>query len=108
MAWIRIPDKTRVRHRLDNAQGVVDGLTELVVGPKRNPDMRTQYRLNTGDPQRMLIAEEDVLIVLDNQGLVMMEKESELYRRDVTARLRLAFGDERFCPSNPTKVEKKK
>jgi len=107
MAWMRIPDKTKVRHRLDNTQGVVDGLTELVLGPKRNPDMRTQYRLNMGVPQRVLVAEDDLLIVLDDQGLVMMEKESELYRRDVTARLRLAFADERFCPSTPTKAENK-
>jgi hypothetical protein len=107
MSWTRIPDKTKVQHRLDNTQGVVDGLTDLVLGPKRNPDRRTQYRLNVGVPQRVLVAEDDLLIVLDDQGLVMMEKESELYRRDVTARLRLAFAEERFCLYKATKGENK-
>jgi hypothetical protein len=97
MDWIRIPDKTKVRHKLDDAQGVVEGLTELVAGPKRNPDMRTQYRLNVGKPQRTLAAEEDLLILLDDEGLVMMEKETELYRRDITERLRTAFSENRFC-----------
>ena len=48
--WVRIPDGTKVRFREDGREGTVDGLTELVVGPRRNPDSRTQYRINVGIP----------------------------------------------------------
>ena len=36
--WVRIPDGTKVRFREDGREGIIDGLTELVVGPRRNPD----------------------------------------------------------------------
>lgn len=97
MEWTRIPDKTKVRTRLDNRLGTVDGLTEMVLGPKRNPDRRTQYRLYVGKPQRELVAEEDLLILVDDEGLVMMDKENVSYRRDITERLRAAFQADRFC-----------
>jgi hypothetical protein len=97
MDWTRIPDKTKVRHRLDDNLGTVDGLTEVVLGPKRNPDRRTQYRIYVGKPQRLLAAEEDLLILLDEEGLVMMDKETASYRRDITERLRAAFQEDRFC-----------
>ena len=42
--WVRIPDGTKVRFREDGREGIIDGLTELVVGPGRNPDSRTQYQ----------------------------------------------------------------
>ena len=45
-ACVRIPDGTRVWLREVRQKGVVDGLTELIVGPGRNLDGRTQYRLN--------------------------------------------------------------
>ena len=35
------------QHRLDGQKGI-DGLTEIVNGPSRNPDGRTQYRINVG------------------------------------------------------------
>ena len=38
--WIRLPNGTKVRHRSEGTDGVVDGLTEIVVGPGRNPDGR--------------------------------------------------------------------
>jgi hypothetical protein len=69
--------------------------------------MRTQYRLKMGIPQRILIAEEDLLIVLDDDGLVMMVKEPELYRREVTARLRSAFAEECFCSSKSARQQNK-
>lgn len=95
--WVRIPDKTRVRHRLEDHQGAVDGLTEIVTGPKRNPDGRTLYRIDVGQPQRLLAAEEDLVILLDDENLIMMKKEKTEYRRGMTERLRGAFQEDRFC-----------
>ena len=31
--WVRIPDGTKVRFREDGREGIIDGLTELVVAP---------------------------------------------------------------------------
>ncbi len=95
--WVRIPDKTTVRHRLEAHQGAVDGLTEIVTGPKRNPDGRTQYRIDVGQPQRLLAAEEDLVILLDDENLIMMNKEKIEYRRGMTERLRGIFREDRFC-----------
>lgn len=94
--WVRIPNKTKVRHRLENHQGAVDGLTEIVTGPKRNPDGRTQYRIDVGQPLRLLAAEEDLVILLDDEDLIMMEKEKVEYRRGITERLRGLFREDRF------------
>jgi len=94
--WIRIPDGTRVRHRSEAYEGTVDGLTELVSGTERNPDGRTQYRIKIGDTTRLLVSEHHLNIVLDNKALVLLGRESELYRRSVTDRLRAAFSDDRF------------
>ncbi|MGH7227679.1 MAG: hypothetical protein ACREIH_00580 [Nitrospiraceae bacterium] len=99
--WVRIPDKTTVRHRLDDHQGAVDGLTEIVTGPKRNPDGRTQYRIDVGQPQRLLAAEEDLVILLDDEDLIMMNKEKIEYRRGMTERLRGVFREDRFCRATP-------
>lgn len=94
--WIRIPDGTKVRLREGGQQGVIDGLTELVVGPARNPDGKTQYRLNVGDPERMLVTEDALLMLIDADGLVLMLKQKVDYRRLVTERLRSEFPAERF------------
>lgn len=94
--WVRIPDKTKVRYRNSAQQGTVEGLTEIVTPGKRNPDGRTQYRVNVGEPQRMLVAEDDLLILVDREGIVMMEKENADYRRDITTRLKTAFQQDRF------------
>lgn len=94
--WRRIPDGTRVRLRENAQEGVIDGLTELVVGPGRNPDGRTQYRINLGDPDRMLVAEDALLILVDAEGLVLMLKEKVDYRRLVTEQLRGGFSADRF------------
>src|SRR5437867_11305195 len=95
--WVRIPDKTKVQYRLEDHRGAVDGLTEIVTGPKRNPDGRTQYRINVGQPQRLLAAEEDLVILLDDEDLIMMNKEKIEYRRGMTERLRGIFREDRFC-----------
>jgi hypothetical protein len=97
--WKRIPDGIRVRLRENTQEGVIDGLTELVIGPARNPDGRTQYRVNFGQPERMLLAEEALVIVIDEEGLVLMRKEKTDYRRLVTEQLRAGFSKDRFVRS---------
>ena len=94
--WIRIPDGTRVRHRSEAYEGVIDGLTEIVSGSERNPDGKTQYRVNVGDSTRLLVSEHHLNILLDNKHLVLLARESELYRRSVTDRLRAVFSEDRF------------
>jgi hypothetical protein len=94
--WVRIPDGTRVRHRSEAYEGVIDGLTEIVSGSERNPDGKTQYRVNVGESTRLLVSEHHLNILLDNKQLVLLARESELYRRSVTNRLRAAFSEDRF------------
>ena len=98
--WIRIPDGTRVRHRSEGYEGVIDGLTELVSGSERNPDGKTQYRVNVGDSTRVLVSEEHLNILLDNKHLVLLVREPELYRRSVTDRLRAVFSEDRFVTAS--------
>jgi hypothetical protein len=94
---MRIPDGTKVRLCEGGQEGVIDGLTELVVGPGRNPDGRTQYRLNVGDQERMLVAQEALLVLIDADGVVLMEKKQNVdYRRLVTERLRAELSADRF------------
>lgn len=95
-SWVRIPDGTRVKHRHEGHEGVIDGLTEIVTGPHRNPDGRTQYRVNIGDPTRQLVTEDDLCILLDHDDLVIMGRQKEPYRRCVTESLRSVFAEDRF------------
>jgi hypothetical protein len=95
-AWVRIPDGTKVRHRHSNLEGFIDGLTEIVSGPNRNPDRRTQYRINVGTDTRTLLAEDELALFLDKEGLVIMAREKAPFRQVVTDRLRGAFPDDRF------------
>jgi hypothetical protein len=97
--WVRIPDGTRVKRRHENQEGVIDGLTELVTGPDRNPDGKTQYRMNTGAPTRELITEDNLCILLDGDDLVIMLRQKEPYRRCVTEQLRGVFAADRFVKS---------
>lgn len=94
--WVRIPDGTRVRHRSEAYEGVIDGLTEIVSGSERNPDGKTQYRVKVGDGVRLLVSEDHLNILLDDKNLVVLARESELYRRSVTDRLRAVFLEDRF------------
>jgi hypothetical protein len=96
--WIRIPDGTRVRHRSEAYDGVIDGLTEIVSGSERNPDGKTQYRVNVGDSTRLLASEDHLNILLDSNSLVLLGREKEMYRRCITERLRSAFAEDRFIP----------
>ena len=94
--WVRIPDGTKVRFREDGREGIIDGLTELVVGPGRNPDSRTQYRINVGDPDRILAIEDDLIVLTDADGIVLMVKQKGEYRRVVTQQLQAVFAADRF------------
>jgi hypothetical protein len=94
--WVRIPDGTKVRFREDGREGIVDGLTELVVGSRRNPDSRTQYRINVGDPDRTLAVEDDLLVLTDEDGVVLMVKQKGEYRRVITQQLQAVLATDRF------------
>lgn len=94
--WVRIPNGIKVRHRSEAYDGIIDGLTEIVSGPDRNPDGKTQYRVNVGDSTRLLVSEDHLNILLDNKNLVLVGRESELYRQSVTNRLRAVFPEDRF------------
>lgn len=94
--WMRIPDGTKVRLCEGGQEGVIDGLTELVVGSGRNPDGRTQYRLNVGDHARMLVAQEALFLLTDADGIVLMHKQNIEYRRIVTEQLRAVLSADRF------------
>jgi hypothetical protein len=48
--WTQIPNGTKVRLADGGMKGVIDGLTELVMGALRNPDGRSQYRVNVAAP----------------------------------------------------------
>jgi len=97
--WVRIPDGTRVKHRHEGQEGVIDGLTEFVTGPDRNPDGKTQYRMNIGTPTRQLVTENDLCILLGVDNLVIMVRQKEPYRRCVTEQLRGWFAADRFMKS---------
>ena len=101
--WIRIPDGTKVRHRVEAYDGIIDGLTELVTGPQRNPDGRTQYRINVGDSTRRLVSEDNLNILLDVDDLVILDREKKDYRQFITDRLHMVFAEDRFVSVNPVK-----
>lgn len=98
-AWVRIPDGIRVKHRHEGLEGVIDGLTEIVVGADRNPDGRTQYRMNIGVATRRLVVEDDLCILIDDENLVIMLRHKAAYRRSVTEQLHGLLADDRFIKS---------
>ena len=95
--WYRIPNGTKVRHRMGGDEGVIDGLTEIVQGTNLNADGRTQYRVHVAATSQVkLAADVDLLFLKDADGLVMMLREKIDYRRYVTERLHGVFSDDRF------------
>jgi hypothetical protein len=109
--WVRIPDGTKVRHRSEAYDGVIDGLTEIVSGTERNPDGKTQYRVKMADSTRMLVSEHHLNILIDKKNLVLVGRESELYRQCTTDRLRAVFATDRFVEIDhpgPDSLRKKK
>jgi hypothetical protein len=94
--WLRIPNGTKVRHRLEGYEGSIDGLTEIVQGSSLNPDGKTQYRVYAGTPARKLVAEQDLLILAGQDGLVIIDKASAEYRTHITGQLHETFKDDRF------------
>ena len=97
--WTRLPKGTKVRLVEGGQEGLIDGMTELVVGPGRNPDGRTQYRLNVGDQSRLLAGQDDLAVLTDKEGLVLIERQSIEYRRLVTDQLRSELASDRFVAS---------
>jgi hypothetical protein len=94
--WVRIPNGTRVRHRSEAYEGIIDGLTEIVSGSERNPDGKTQYRVKVEEGTRLLVPEQHLNILTDANQLVLIGRESELYRRSLTDRLRAVLPEDRF------------
>ena len=99
-AWVRIPDGTKVKHRHEGHIGFIDGLTEIVTGPNRNPDGKTQYRMNIGAPDRQLVTESDLSILIDDEDLVIMLRQKAPYRRAVTQSLHSVLAPDRFVKLN--------
>ena len=97
--WTRFPNGTKVRLLEGGQVGIIDGLTELVVGPGRNPDGRTQYRLNVGDGSRLLAGQCELTVLTDNDGLVLIVRQTIEYRRIVTDQLRAELTRDRFVAS---------
>jgi len=97
--WTRFPNGTKVRLLEGGQEGLIDGLTELVVGPGRNPDGRTQYRLNVGDGSRLLAGQCELTVLTDNDGLVLIARQTIEYRRIVTDQLRAELTRDRFVAS---------
>lgn len=94
--WVRIPNGTRVRHRSEAYEGIIDGLTEIVSGSERNPDGKTQYRVKVEGGTRLLVPEQYLNVLIDTNQLVLIGRESELYRRSLTDRLRAVLPEDRF------------
>lgn len=94
--WVKIPDSTKVRFREEGREGIIDGLTELVVGPGRNPDSRTQYRVSVGIHDRALAIEECLLVLNDQEGVVHTVRPKGEYRRVITLQLRAVLVADRF------------
>ena len=69
----------------------------MVVGPGRNPDTRTQYRINVGDPNRTPAIEDDLVVLTDEDGAVLEVKQKGKYRRMVTQELQAVLAADRFC-----------
>jgi hypothetical protein len=97
--WMRIPDGTRVHLSEGNQEGIVVGLTECVVGSGRNPDGRTQYRIDVGESVRLLVAQDALLVLTDRDGVVLMRKENLEYRQIVTDWMRAQL------PTNQFRIE---
>ena len=47
---MKVPNGMKVRFFKDECEGIIDELTELVVGLGHNSDSRPQYRITAGDP----------------------------------------------------------
>jgi hypothetical protein len=59
-------------------------------------------------PYRRLAAEDDLLIVVDDEGLVIMKKQSTEYRRHVTERLHGALSNDRFVTLDKQQTQEEK
>jgi hypothetical protein len=67
--------------------------------PWPNPDNLTQYRINLGEFDRTLAIEHDLLVLTDVDGVALMVKQRDEYRRvvtQVTQQLQAVFTADRF------------
>lgn len=95
--WLRLPNGTKVRHREEGYEGIIDGVTEIVdKGAILNPDHKSQYRVHVGEPQRKLAGEDELLIMSDREGLMMIGKQPAGYRKQVTEWFRSRYSEEKF------------
>jgi len=94
--WVRILDGTKVRFREDRREGIINGLTKLDMGPCRNSDSRAQCRINIGDSDWTLALEDDLLVLTDVDGVVLMVKQQGEYCRVATQHLQAAFAADQF------------
>ncbi|MBK8277046.1 MAG: hypothetical protein IPK92_14795 [Nitrospira sp.] len=65
-------------------------------GTERNPDGKTQYRVKVEGGTRLLVSEQHLNVLIDTNQLVLVGRESELYRRSLTTRLRAVLPEDRF------------
>jgi hypothetical protein len=63
----------------------------LVVGPGRNPDCRTAVPHQHRRSRPALAIEDDLLVLTDADGVVLMMKQKGEYRRVVTQQLQAVF-----------------
>jgi hypothetical protein len=86
----------KVRLRENGREGIIVGLTELVVASSPNPDSRTRHRINGGDPDLALTIAGDLLVLTEEDGLVLIVKQMGEYHRVVTQQLQAVFSAVRF------------
>jgi hypothetical protein len=73
--WVRIPDGTKVRFCEDGREGIIDGLTQLVVGPSTNPDSRGRSIGSMSEIRPDLAIEDDLLALTDVDSVVLIVKQ---------------------------------
>ena len=100
---VGIPGGTKVRHRRERYEGTVEGLTAIVsrvAKPRLDGHVRYSasvgYRVDVGTHQRKLATEEDLLMLVDPDDLIIMERVNLAYRRRLTTQLRRIFTEGRF------------
>lgn len=91
-----------MRGRIGRDHRRADGIG---LGSGRNPDSRTQYRINVRDPDRTLAIEDDLLVLTDADGAVLMVKQKGEHRRVVTQQLQARFAADRFVKAAQERSE---
>ena len=74
----------------------IDRITEIVSVPNLNPYGKKQYIMNIWSPDRQLVTESDLSILIDDEDLVIMLRQKAPYRRAVTQSLHSVLAPDRF------------